>query len=346
MNDSLSMADPRAEISRKRVLQCAAALFAVAASTLPAHADLQLCNRMSYVIEAAVGFEDRGAITTRGWFRIDPGQCRSVMQGDLPPEGYYLHARALPIYGSAPTPQGGHTDLCVGQDNFVVANARQCTRANHKLAHFTAVKPSVTEQGLTANFAEEAEYSPEQARDAGIQRLLAIAGYDAGPIDGVRGTATENALIQFLQDNKLAPTAAGRGDIFDLLISAAQKPDGAGFAWCNETSYPVMAAIGVEDKGTLTTRGWYRIAPGTCLRPEVTGRPSKVYSFAEAVDANGQAIRAAGRPLSWGGETVLCTRKARFELLDQADCAVKGLTSAGFATIELSGRTGTTVRFR
>jgi len=330
----------------RRILQWTAALFALAASALPARADLQLCNRMSYVIEAAVGLEDKGTITTRGWFRLDPGQCRSVIQGDLPPEGYYLHARALPIYGAAPMPQGGHAELCVGQDNFVVANARQCTRTNHRLVSFIAVKPSVTDLGLTANFAEEAEYSPEQARDAGIQRLLTIAGYDAGPIDGVRGTATEAALVQFLQDNKLAPTAAGRSDIFDVLIATAQKPDGAGFAWCNDTTYQVMAAIGVEDKGTLTTRGWYRITPGTCLRPEISGRPSKVYSFAEAVDANGQSIRAAGRSLSWGGDTVLCTRKAKFELLDQADCALKGLTAAGFAPIELSGRTGTTVRFR
>ena len=58
-----------------------------------------------------------------------------------------------------------------------------------------------------------------------------------------------------------------------MLIAAAQKPDGASLVWCNDTTYPVMAAIGVEDKGAVTTRGWYRVSPGTCLRPEMTGRP-------------------------------------------------------------------------
>src|SRR5262249_25467224 len=141
-------------------------------------------------------------------------------------------------------------------------------------------------------------------------------------------------------------TAAGRADFFDVLIAAAQKPDGAGFAWCNETTFPVMAALGVEDKGTVTTRGWYRVAPGSCVRPEVAGKPSRLYSFAEAVDANGRALKSPERALAWGGATVLCTRNVKFELFDQTDCAGKGLSSAGFALIDLAGGNGTTVRFK
>ena len=324
----------------------AAALAVACVFATTARADLQLCNRMSYVVEAAIGIEDKGAITTRGWFRIDPGQCRSVLQGEAQAESYYLHARTLGIYGASPLPQAGHADLCIAQDNFVIANANICARAGQRLARFTAVKPTTAEQGSTANFAEEAEYTPEQARDAGIQRLLVIAGYDAAPIDGVRGTKTDAALVQFLQDNKLAPTAAGRSDIFDVLIAAAQKPEGAGFAWCNETSYAVMAAIGIEDKGGITTRGWYRIAPGTCVRPEVTGRPSRLYSFAEAVDGNGQTLKSTERKFAWGGDTVLCMRSVKFELFDQTDCAAKGLSAAGFAPIEFGAGGGTTVRFK
>ena len=98
------------------------------------------------------------------------------------------------------------------------------------------MKPSETEKGLTAYLAEEAEYTDDQARDAAIQRLLDIAGYDVSPIDGIRGAKTDAALLQFIADNKLDTTAAGRSDFFDVLIAAAQKPDGVGFAWCNETA--------------------------------------------------------------------------------------------------------------
>src|SRR5262245_18977521 len=156
----------------------------------PATADLLLCNRMSYVIEAAIGVEDKGAVATRGWFRIDPGQCRTVVQGALEAEQVYLHARAHMVYGASPLLQTGHADLCIAQDNFIVAAARSC-RAGQRIARFTQVKPVESEKGLIVNLAEEAEYSEEQARDAGIQRLLVVAGYDANPIDGIRGAKTD-----------------------------------------------------------------------------------------------------------------------------------------------------------
>jgi uncharacterized membrane protein len=323
------------------------ALMMAAVLATPARADLQLCNRMSYVVETALGIEDKGTAATRGWFRIDPGQCRVVLQGEVQAETLLVHARALPVYGASPLPQGGHADLCVSQDNFVLAGARNCTaRSGQKLARFTQVKPSETDKGLTVYLAEEAEYTDDQARDAAIQRLLNIAGYDVSPIDGIRGAKTDAALLQFIADNKLTATAAGRSDFFDVLIAAAQRPEGTGFVWCNETSHVVMAALGVQESGAVVTRGWYRVDPGKCLRPEVKGQVRKLYSFAEAIGANGQPVRRAERPLTWGGETILCTRNVKFELIDHKDCAGQGLTTAGFATVELSGRAGTRLRFK
>jgi uncharacterized membrane protein len=322
------------------------AVAALGATASPARADLQLCNRMSYVVETAIGIEDKGAAATRGWFRLDPGQCRIVMQGEVQAESLFVHARALAVYGASPLPQGGHADLCVANENFILASARTCNRPGQKLARFTAVKPSEGEKGLTAYLAEEAEYTDDQARDAAIQRLLNIAGYDVSPIDGIRGAKTDAALLQFIADNKLTATAAGRSDFFEVLIAAAQKPEGVGFVWCNETAHVVMAALGVEENGAVVTRGWYRVEPGKCLRPEVKGQLRKLYSFAEAIGGNGQTIQRADRPLAWGGETILCTRNVKFELIDHKDCAGQGLTSAGFATIELAGRSGTRLRFK
>jgi uncharacterized membrane protein len=312
----------------------------------PARADLQICSRMSYVVEAAIAIEDKGAAATRGWFRIDPGQCRTVIQGTPPGETLYLHARALPVYGGSPLPQAGHADFCVGNDTFTLPATQSCNRAGQKIARFTAVKPTATEKGLAAYLAEDAEYDNEQARDAGIQRLLTIAGYDAGPIDGVRGEKTDVALAQFIADNRLENTSAGRSDFFDVLMAAAQKPNAAGFAWCNETRNVVMAALGFEDQGTVVTRGWYRVAPGKCLRPDLTGKPRRLYSFGEAVGADNQPIADASKPVAWGGSTILCTRNVKFELSDHKDCGNNGLTATGFATVELTGSSGTTVQFK
>ncbi|MEO6780067.1 MAG: DUF1036 domain-containing protein, partial [Bradyrhizobium sp.] len=39
--------------------------IALLASIVPAQADLKLCNRMSYVVEAAIGIDDKAATATR-----------------------------------------------------------------------------------------------------------------------------------------------------------------------------------------------------------------------------------------------------------------------------------------
>ena len=191
-------------------------------------------------------------------------------------------------------------NFCVGQGNFALPATQSCHRTGQKMARFTAVKPTETDKGLVAYLAEDAEYDDEQARDAAIQRLLTIAGYDAGPIDGVRGEKTDAALTQFITDNKLENTAAGRSDFFDQLIAAAQKPNSAGFAWCNETRNLVMAALGFEEHGSVITRGWYRVEPGKCVRPDLIGKPQRLYSFGEAIGADGQPLEAQ-RPSAWPG---------------------------------------------
>jgi uncharacterized membrane protein len=307
-----------------------------------AYADLKLCNRMSYVIDAAIALEDRGQANVRGWYRVDPGQCRAALQGPLPGGDFHLHVRVPPLYGPSPIPQRGDTEFCIANDNFSNANARHC-KGTQRPALFTAVKPLEVEKDHAITLAEEAGYDPDQARDAGIQRLLAVAGYDPGAIDGVRGEKTEVAIRQFTADNKLGVTAAGRADFFTYLMDAAQKP-GTGFTWCNDTGHAVMAAIGIEEGNAVTTRGWYRVEPGRCLRPDIAGTPKRIFSFAEAVDSSGQTLASGGKPLSWGGTTTLCTRPARFELYDHLDCSARGLTQSGFAAIEINGPA--TVRFK
>lgn len=308
----------------------------------PARADLKICNRMSYVAETAIAVEENKVAASRGWFRIDPGSCRVVLQGTLTADQFYVHVRVSPVYGPSPLPQQGHAEFCVGSSNFVSSGARNC-RAGQRPAPFSLVKPSGTPEDATVNLVEEAEYSEAQARDAGIQRLLVAAGYDATPIDGIRGAKTDSVLMQFLQDHKLTPTAAAKSDFFDILLEAAQKP-GTTFTWCNDTANTVMAAIGYDDRGMVVTRGWYRVEPGKCLKPDVGATAKRIYSFAEAVDADGRTMASAGKPIAWGGPDVFCTRPGKFEILDQGDCAAKGLASAGFAPVDLSA--GKTVRFR
>ena len=313
-------------------------------SAAPAHADLKLCNRMSYVIEAAIGIDDKAATATRGWFRIDPATCRVVVQGALTADRVLLNARALGVYGASPIPQNGTDTLCVAQDNFVIAAARQC-RSGQTPAQFTQITPTQTDDGnLVAYLAEDSEYDDEQARLAGIQRLLVIAGYDAAPIDGVDGPKTQSALSAFLKNRGLASDIVQSPNFFTTMVDAVQKPSPSGLTWCNDTPHKVMAAVATDDGKMVTSRGWYRIDPGKCLHPDVSGTPKQIYSFAEAVDGDNRAIRIKDKPLNWGGAVLLCTRESKFEVNEQGDCATRGLIALGFTTVDMTSG-GKTLRF-
>ena len=97
---------PRRSPLARLLMSLPAAAVSVLFSAAPAHADLKLCNRMSYVVETAIGIDDKAATATRGWFRIDPATCRVVVQGALTADRVLLNARALGVYEqrwSAPT---------------------------------------------------------------------------------------------------------------------------------------------------------------------------------------------------------------------------------------------------
>jgi uncharacterized membrane protein len=314
------------------------------AAAAPAHADLKLCNRMSYVVEAAIGIDDKAATATKGWFRIDPAACRVVVQGTLTADRILLNARALGVYGASPIPQNGSDTLCIAPDNFVIAAARQC-RTGQTPAPFTQITPTATDDGnLVAYLAEDSEYDDEEARLAGIQRLLLIAGYDAAPIDGVDGPKTQAALAAFLKSRGLTPDVVQAPNFFATMIDAVQAPSSLGLTWCNDTPHQVMAAVAIDDGKAVISRGWYRIEPGKCLHPDVVGQVRQIFSFAEAVDADNRTIKLKDRPLNWGGATKLCTRESKFEINEQSDCGGRGLVTSGFAPVDMSSG-GKTLRF-
>jgi uncharacterized membrane protein len=317
------------------------------ALTSPARADLEICNRTSFVIEAALGIESKGVAATRGWFRVDPGACRPVLRGDVQAERLFVHARALPLYGMLRPLSAEQTQLCAGEGDFLVAGAAKCTKPNEQILGFSEVKPRKSEPGLSVSVAESAGYDPEQARFAAIQRLLTLVGFDAEPIDGVPGTKSEMALAAFLKSRNLPSDTPQRGDFLNLLIAAARDGQAPGLAWCNDTQHVVMASLAIEEGNEIAARGWWRIEAGACLRPELPRRiAGRVFAFAEAVDASGAVIERKGRPLSWGGATRLCVKNVRFEIREHENCQARGLDVKGFAPVDLASQGGATLRFR
>ena len=94
----------------------------------------------------------------------------------------------------------------------------------------------------------------------------------------------------FLKSRGLSADIVQSPNFFTTMIDAVQSPSSTGLTWCNDTPHKVMAAVATDDGKAVTSRGWYRIDPGKCLHPDVTGQPKQIFSFAEAVDAENRTI--------------------------------------------------------
>ena len=66
----------------------------------------------------------------------------------------------------------------------------------------------------------------------------------------------------------------------------------------------------------------------------------------EFFEQRAASLKRGDKLLVWGGPTQLCTRDVRFEISEQKNCGAQGLTSTGFAVIDMVGKQGATVRFR
>jgi len=159
-------------------------------------------------------FRDRHA----RWFRIDPAACRVVLQGALTADRILLNARALGVYGASPIRRTAAT-RCASRRiissspplaSAAVDRRPQPSRKSRRQRPTTAI--------WSPNLAEDSEYDDEQARLAGIQRLLVIAGYDAAPIDGVDGPKTQSALAAFLKSRGLAADVVQSQNFFTTMI--------------------------------------------------------------------------------------------------------------------------------
>lgn len=290
-------------------------------------APLDICNRSSLIADAAIGLQSGGGRAAQGWFRLLPGVCTNVLRDDLDADAHYLHIRPLPLYGDINLMGDGDVTLCVRDTNFLIAAAGGCERQGQRPAPFVKVNPVTQDGRLTASIDEPAGYDSEQAETAGMQRLLSLLGYETGAIDGKAGARTDAALEAFKQEN-----GSTEGKPFDMLLEAlSRRKSAAPPRLCNDTDQMLVAAIGIPSEAATVTRGWFPIEPGTCRTPLTQLlSPGPLYTFAEAVDADGASLGALDPTLQWGGDITLCTQNLEFALTAHEACETRGLTTTGF----------------
>ena len=290
----------------------------------PAKADLKLCNRTSYVLDAATSTIKNTDSVTQGWSRIIPGDCAVMLKGPLAAASYLVYARTALAHAGPPRAWGGAFPICVKDGNF---NLHQTVTQPYCTAPDTFALPFAPvnfKQRNPSDWTMDFDESPAlasltAAQLAGVKRLLSDNGYKVGAIDGKPSKQTGVALADFRKKAKFKT-----GDGNDVLFAALEK--GAltasapqGYAVCNDSAEPLLAAIAQSGKKP-GSRGWWRIAPKACARALTTPLTSPVYLLAQKL--NGMAVVS--------GAEKFCTVAAAFEVEGRGNCAARGMIEQGF----------------
>ena len=141
---------------------------------------------------------------------------------------------------------------------------------------------------------------------------------------------TAAALADFRNKMKFKPQ-----DGNDVLFAALEKQAETrsapqGYAVCNDTADPLLAAIAENGPGQSRSRGWWRVAPKSCARALATPLPGPVYLLAQKL--SGAVVV--------GGAEKFCTTSIIFDVEGRGNCATRGLAESGFVATAGNGATG------
>ncbi len=314
-----------------------------AAMLANAAAEYSLCNKTSYVLSAAIGYEDGQRLSTRGWWRLRPGQCQVVLNEQVREGRYFVYAEAIPAHRGEQATWSGEQPLCVEETGFfTLRNQAACQADPRRQRNFSVVDVSEAESGdWRTDFHEETDFSVVSAEAAGLQRLLNDLGYDAGPVDGAIGRRTQLELARFKREQKI-PSDATDTDVVDALIRLAlERESKLGFFVCNDASTPIWAAIAEPvDADAYRSRGWWYVDAESCtkvMKDDLASDHYYVYAVMERDDEDF---------VMEGGERALCISPVEFEIDSEADCDAEGYEVANFKRIELGDAKSWTHRFR
>jgi uncharacterized membrane protein len=113
----------------------AGALSIMGFMSLPAHADLKLCNKTGSRVAAALGHKDKEGWITEGWWTVEPQQCVTLLKGKLIARYYYIHALDYTEGGS----WGGNAIMCTRDKVFTIRGIEDCEARGYRKTGFFEV---------------------------------------------------------------------------------------------------------------------------------------------------------------------------------------------------------------
>jgi len=299
-----------------------------------------ICNETSFILEAATGRPQGGAVQIEGWLRLRPGECRKAIDGSLPRASHFIYARTSSAHRGGRREWGGAATFCVDPNaQFSFDSPENCAEMGLEARTFREVLVG-RRDGWRTVLAEAEPYSLFRARAAGLQRLLEDAGYDIRA--GRRVTDPRRVAQAIAQFRTLArlPADATEDQLVDALEAAARRrANELGLTLCNRTENPLWTAMARRRGEGWESRGWWRVAANACARVIDDTLVQGIYYVHASMptDDGDRRLAAGGAPF--------CTSPAKFAILGDDGCAQRYYNTALFSAIATRGRPGLVVEF-
>lgn len=104
------------------------------AFTAPAVAGLEICNETTATRSIAIAYSEKKQWTSEGWWVVKPGECKTVVGGDLKQRYYYYHASARDI-----TFEGENYFFCATPKSFTIVGEENCKERGYQRRNFRKI---------------------------------------------------------------------------------------------------------------------------------------------------------------------------------------------------------------
>jgi len=103
--------------------------------SIPARADLKVCNMTTSRVGIAIGYKDKNGWVAEGWWNIVTPTCETLFIGDLKARFYYIHAIDYDRGGA----WAGRAFMCTRPTAFTIQGVENCTERGYKQTGFFEV---------------------------------------------------------------------------------------------------------------------------------------------------------------------------------------------------------------
>jgi uncharacterized membrane protein len=101
-------------------------------SAAPALADLRICNDTDVLAAVAIGYRAETGWVTEGWWHVEAGNCKTLIEGALQSRYYYLYAEDAQRGGR----WTGNVNLCIADREFKIVGYEDCFARGFQRAGF------------------------------------------------------------------------------------------------------------------------------------------------------------------------------------------------------------------